>query len=155
MDEDAAEGIGRVSGGAVGGVYGNDAALPRGLDIDAAGEAVALQLADDLEVGSLVEDRGVERRTTVADDEAVVAAQPLAQRPGGCRVLVGVVDAAALTFEPVPVGEGLQASEIGGSQVDIAHVVVAGDEDVGSGIHGLSLLSDCCGCGHGYSESQF
>ena len=42
---------------------------PGGLDVDAAGKAVAFQLADDLQVGGLIQDRGVECRAAVADDQ--------------------------------------------------------------------------------------
>ena len=80
----------------------------------------------------MIQDRGIERWAAVADDQAVVATQPLAQRSGDLGVCVGVVNAAAFACKPVPVGEGFEACEIGCGEVLLAHVLVAGDEYLGA-----------------------
>ena len=118
---------------AVGRIDRADAPRPGGLDVDAAGKAVAFQLADDLQVGGLIQDlrpRLSGSRGRRPSRRNCSSRSPSAWAVSG--ICVGVVNAAAFAFEPVPVGEGFEACEIGRGEVLLAHVLVAGDEYLGT-----------------------
>ena len=87
----------------MGGVDGADAALPGGLHVDAVGEPVALQLADDPEPGCCVHDLGADQRRAVGHDDGVDAADAIEQPAAGAGVLVRAVGGAALQVQPLPV----------------------------------------------------
>ena len=113
----------------MGGVDGADAALPGGLHVDAVGEPVALQLADDLEVGRGVHDFGVDQRGAVGHHDAVdVADADLDQPADGVGVLVRAEGDAALQVQPLPVGNRGEPVEVRGQEAHVAHPLVAYDQ---------------------------
>ena len=100
--------------------------MPGVFEVDAAGKAIAFQLADDFESRRPFQNGGVDGGGSVTDDQAVGVAQSRRQFDGGGVIGGGGVDAAAVGLEPVPVGKALEAFNVLRGQVVLAHPLVAG-----------------------------
>ena len=121
--------FGHGIGGAVRRIHGTDVAGPQRFQVQARGKPVAFQFADETQPGSGVQDRGVDPRRAVADDEGIHAGRFLRQPRRSLGVRAGVVDsAAALAGEPCPIGERLEAGQFRRRQVSVAYPFAAGDE---------------------------
>src|SRR5207249_8471460 len=104
-------------------------AYSRGLDVDAAGKAVAFELADNFHPRRGIQNGWRDPRAAVADDQSVRINDGFDEPGGRLRILrwrtpVARID---LKIEPLPRGEPLQPLQVGLGHVVLPHADVAGN----------------------------